>query len=305
MDTMQPTDELLLVDVGQTGSRAQDGVKNRLHLERGMSPGSNLESLLEEILGGIENRRAHTVVLGLTGLRGKVPDIEAVATVCESLTGCQTVGVCDDGLAWSVGSLGNADGVALAVGGGVVAVSRRGDEFFHGDGNGSDFGDSGSAYWLGRKGIRAAIRALEGSDQETELSQRFTDSFGSHDDFVRSHTEQSDIHRVCIGFAHTVLDSAESGDAQARGIVGLGASRLGALVVAGATRISQPGQTTTVALGGGLMKSDLYRGLVAEAVHNSGVYEVIEPVGDALDGLGHLAGMPQKDIGTLMRWWIA
>lgn len=306
LDTMEPPTPRLFVDVGQTGSRVQDSTGYRATSAVRYSPGASLEKLIEEILSAAPHSKADTVLLSLTGLRGKVPASEPLALVCARLTGCRELGICDDGLAWSVGSLGGLDGVALAVGGGVVAVARSGNKFFHLDGNGSDFGDSGGAFWLGRKGFRAAIRSAEHSDQVTSLTEAFLDTFGAHDDFVRTRVARDDVHKAAITFSSHVLDAAQAGDEVASGIVSQGASRLGALVVAAATQAGLPDKGSTVALGGGLMKNGFYRQAVCDRIAVSRKeFTLIDPLGDALDGLIHLEKVGRDDIVNLMAWWKA
>jgi N-acetylglucosamine kinase-like BadF-type ATPase len=306
VETMDPATTRLLVDVGQTGSRVVDTEGHRHHVSHGFTPGTRFENLLDDVLSSIELRNANTVVMSLTGLRGTVPGLDALTSVCQRLTGCNSLGVCDDGLAWSVGSLDGGDGVALAVGGGVVAVARREGAFWHGDGNGSDFGDSGSAYWLGRKGIRAAIRAEEGTGKDTSLRSALREAHGSHNAFVLAHRAQDDVHRVCIDFASAVLAHAKTGDRVAGEIVSQGALRLASLVRSVATRAGLPEAGTYVALGGGVMEHEHYRGLVEEALGHTGAsYDIIRPVGDALDGLALLEQGERQDVGSLMRWWSA
>lgn len=302
--SMPPTGSRLYVDVGQTGSRVEDTVGTRHHLDIGFAPGVPLHEVIQSLLLGLENRSAESVLLSMTGLRGKVPDLAPIASVCEALTGCQRLGVCDDGLAWSVGSLAGADGVSLAVGGGVVGVSRKGQAFFHLDGNGSDFGDSGGAFWLGRKGIRASIRAIEESDRGTELAEEFLQHFGAHDDFVRQDLSRAQIHAAFLHFSSAVLDAAENGDLVAADIVGSGASRLAELVMSAAVKAQIAEAGVTVSLGGGLMKGGFYRELVKQKIlSRDSSFDVIEPLGDALDGLSHLDGLGRKEIVNLMRWW--
>lgn len=297
---------LLFVDVGQTGSRAMDSRGERYSLEAGFLSGTEVEAVVITVLSQLKNPTANTLVLSLTGLRGKVPFLETLAKACSKITGCEELGVCDDGLAWSVGSLGGADGVSLAVGGGVVSVSRAKEKYYHLDGNGSDFGDSGGAYWLGKKGIRAAIRALEGSEIPTSLSRHFEESFGPHDEFVRSHLSKSDVHRVSIQFADSVLIESAAGDRVALDILSTGANRLASVAAAAAVQAGLFGSDTTVALGGGLMKHFLYRQLVEEQLtHRGSFFEVVQPAGDALDGLSYLEKHERDGILSLMKWWHA
>ena len=296
---------LLLVDVGQTGSRIQLPTGERVTSPVAYTPGDALNLLLERILDDLGTPHASTVLLSLTGLRGQVPDISALAAVCHHATGCDEFGVCDDGLAWSVGSLDGEDGVSIAVGGGVVGVARARQSVFHIDGNGSDFGDSGGAYWLGRKGIRCAIRAIEGSDTPTSLSDAFTQAFGPHDDFVRRCIDTASVHAACIAFSRDVVAASEAGDDVAGGIIDTGAMRLGRV---GSALLEKSGldNGATIALGGGLMENTHYHQAVTDsliALHPS--LTITTPHGNALDGLALLEGEPRRDIDPLMKWWLA
>ena len=306
METMESTRSRLLVDVGQTGSRVQDSRGKRHVFDTGFTPGTPLEDVVRKAISAIEQPHADTVVLSLTGLRGMVPALEPFASICVELTGCSSVGMCDDGLAWSVGSLRGGDGVALAVGGGVVAVARRGNRFVHLDGNGSDFGDSGGAFWIGRKALRASIRALEGSGPNTTLADHFVDWFGPHDDFVRGCVTREEIHRAALDFAPRVLEAGSAEDTVAAEILRQGAERLGALVSAATVQLGLERGATQVALGGGLMRDEGYRALVVDTIVSEGLdIEVVDPWGDALDGLDLLEREGRTNIMRLMTWWNA
>ena len=295
----------LYVDVGQTGSRVLSSkTEGKTSINVGFSPDSSIEEVVRGVLERLDNPEAQTVILSLTGLRGKVPELSGLASVCTALTGCSELGVCDDGLAWSMGSLGGGDGVAGAVGGGVVAVSKLGNRFSHVDGNGSDFGDSGGAYWLGNKGIRAAIRGIEGSGEITQLSEMFLARHGDHGDFVRQVVSKSDVHQTSIDFAPAVLEAAQDGDGQALEIIEIGASRLSVVAFAAASGTGFGDDQTRIALGGGLMNNDLYRGVVGQKIKaRNSAFLVMQPQGDALDGLQYFDRGSKEDISTLMAWW--
>jgi N-acetylglucosamine kinase-like BadF-type ATPase len=302
---MRTGEKSLYVDVGQTGSRVlSSSTTGKTNVAVGFSPNSSIDEVVRGVLESLDNPEAQTVILSLTGLRGKVPELSGLAAICNELTGCTELGVCDDGLAWSVGSLGGDDGVAVAVGGGVVAVSKSGSRFSHIDGNGSDFGDSGGAYWLGKKGIRAAIRGIEGSGEKTLLSEMFFARHGDHGNFVREVVSKSDVHQTSIEFAPSVLEAAAQGDGQALEIIQIGASRLGAVATAAALGAGLESDQARIALGGGLMKSQFYRTVVAQKItQRNSAFRVIEPQGDALDGLQYFDRGSRDDISSLMAWW--
>lgn len=296
----------LCVDVGQTGARVLDADGVRHPVARGLSPEQSLTDTVSDVLATLNNPEASTVLLSLTGLKGLVPDISELAQEVANVTGCERVLVADDGLAWSVGALGGEDGISLAVGGGVVAVARHGDRFVHLDGNGADFGDSGGAFWLGREGIRSAIRAIEETGEQTTLRESFLREFGAHEDFVRRDMSKDAVHAACVSFAKPVLEAASHGDAVAMDIIMRGADRLAHVVTAAGKQAGLDRQQLLVSLGGGAMAAQVYRDALREKIEdlNPGCH-IIEPRGDAIDGLCALDDEGPTPDHDLMRWWVA
>lgn len=304
LETMPSSPSRLCLDLGQTGSRVVDAHGNRHTLPTAFSPGSDMVKVVRQALDSVEDVRAETVLLSLTGLNGLVPDITELVKLCRELTGCSEVCVCDDGLAWSTGALGGQDGVSAAIGGGVVVVARHGDVACHLDGNGADFGDSGGGYWMGRSGIRAAIRSLESTDTQTHLADVFVEEFGAHDEFVRAPKSREDIHRICVGFAQSVVHAAVAGDDVANTILQRGATALGKVIVAATRQAGLDDSPVTVTLGGGLGQFPLYRSLIVHEVERELTEcAIIEPRGDAIDGLIQLDQSRNKLDGELVRWW--
>jgi glucosamine kinase len=296
----------LCVDVGQTGARVLDADGVRHPVARGLSPEQSLEDTISEVLATLDNPQASTVLLSLTGLKGLVPDISELAQQVADTTGCDRLLVADDGLAWSVGALAGADGVSLAVGGGVVAVARHGDRFVHLDGNGADFGDSGGAFWLGREGIRSAIRAIEETGDETTLRESLLREFGTHEEFVRRDMSKDAVHAACVSFAKPVLEAASEGDAVAMDIVMRGADRLAHVVTAAGKQAGLDHSKLLISLGGGAMAAQVYRETLRQRIEelNPGC-QIIEPRGDAIDGLCALDEEGPTPDHDLMRWWVA
>ena len=305
LESVRPSDARLCVDVGQTGARVLDSDGVRHSIGSGLSPGQSLADTVLNILNTLKNPKASTVLLSLTGLKGFVPDMSELAAKIVEITGCEKVCVADDGLAWSVGALAGADGVSLAVGGGVVSVARRGETYIHLDGNGADFGDSGGAYWLGREGIRAAIRGIEETDDYTSLQESFAVQFGAYEDFVRRDMPKDAVYSACVAFAKPVLNAATNADPVASGIIRRGAGRLARVVLAAGAQAGLKPNPLLISLGGGVMAADVYRGALAQQLNelNPGCL-IIEPQGDAIDGLRALHDAGPAPDHDLTKWWM-
>jgi N-acetylglucosamine kinase-like BadF-type ATPase len=120
---MKNAENLFAIDIGQSGSRYfYDGTL--VSTTRGMFSGEPIENTLDAILADL-NLEADTVALSLTGLYGDVGDVNRFFEVCSKYLNANKVAVIDDGLANLAGSLQGESGVALVLGGGVVAVGGK------------------------------------------------------------------------------------------------------------------------------------------------------------------------------------
>lgn len=127
-----------------------------------------------------------------------------------------------------VGAIGERRGVLILAGTGSIAygVNRAGKSVLVG-GWGYLLGDEGSGYWIGMQALRAAVRALEGRDPATTL----TDVLLAANDLT---TRGEMIHwvygqarvREIARFAPLVLEQAALGDRVAAEIVEAAAHEL-------------------------------------------------------------------------------
>lgn len=299
--------DIVLIDVGQSGSRVttHPGCE-RVSIDVRVAPGMDLPELVSSILQRADIRRVDAVLLSLTGLRGRVSRVTEIGHACNERTGCTLVAVCDDGLAWNLGALGGLDGAILAAGGGVVAVGRHGLRVSHTDGIGSDLGDDGGGFWLGSRGLRAALRAHEDRGPLTQLQQRAAAHFGDLSDLPFAGWDAARFHGASIAFAREVLHAAGEADAEASAIAARGARRLAASAMAACRSVGLTGSTTRVALVGGLMNDVLYRGLVEAACRDiDPAITIHQSQGDAMEGLSRLDLDRPERMGSLLDWWRA
>ncbi len=299
--------EIVAVDVGQSGSRVATGRgAERIFVGSRLAPGVELAELVVAILRAADVRRADAVLLSLTGLRGRVTRVAEIGAACQRQTGCELVAVCDDGLAWNLGALEGVDGAILAAGGGVVAVGRHGLQVSHVDGIGSDLGDDGGGFWLGSRGLRAALRGQEGRGPRTTLQERAAARFGDLADLPYAGWDAATFHGEAIAFARDVLEAAAEADEAAREVATRGARRLAASATAACHSIGLTGPLARLVLVGGLMNDAGYRGLVEAACRDiDPAMEIHQSRGDAMDGLYRLDLDRPRPMGSLLGWWQA
>ena len=154
------------------------------------------------------------------------------------------------------GALSLGWGVSVVAGTGVacLTVPVDGEPRIVG-GHGYLIGDEGGAFWIGREGIRAALRATDGRGASTTLTALAADRFGGLDGLhVRLHDDPRPVDAIAR-FAADVLAVAET-DRVAEAIVHEAATELHTLATA-AARVARPADDDAapvpVALGGRLL----------------------------------------------------
>lgn len=203
-----------------------------------------------------------------------------------------------DDVVTHLGALGGEPGVALAAGTGVlcIAIGAAGRRY-NVDGLGYLFGDEGGGFWIGRAGIRAAVRAAEGRGPRTALQAALRSVVGPLPTSVKHLYGSPTLISDVAAFAAAVGEAANDGDevatricrAAADGLVGDVSAALDFL--AGDDCVLPP-EVAQVSVGGGVLRSG---GAVRisfgdlMATRHPGV-ALREPVGDASLGAVLLAG---------------
>lgn len=155
-----------------------------------------------------------------------------------------------------------AAGYAVISGTGAIAARvREGRVERVCDGLGWLLGDAGSGYWIGHRGARAALAALDGLGQATALTPAVLAALG-----IAPSTDRGDGGRLVAleqavealyqlrptelaRFAPAVFELAAAGDAVAEGIVAEASAALAATVTAAAS----PDVNGPIVLGGGVL----------------------------------------------------
>lgn len=122
-----------------------------------------------------------------------------------------------DGPSLVSGVFGHRDGAGLICGTGSALYVRNGDDYYHIGGGGHMIDSCGSGYVIGRKAIRAALRAVDGSDQPTMLVEMLEEAAG-FPLWYRLDQIYTRGRSYVASFAHVLFEARNKGDIVARRI---------------------------------------------------------------------------------------
>jgi N-acetylglucosamine kinase-like BadF-type ATPase len=295
------TNEVLAVDLGQSGCRIRQG-DFQVSSDRGKLLGEKPVAALQVVFDSIEKLSADVVSLSCTGFNGVVTSPQAYGALCATYFGATKVAVIDDGFAGFVGALNGRSGVVLSIGGGVVSVGGREGNYVHRDGLGSTFGDEGGGFWLGKLAITKALGIRQGRGNDQEMLSYFADDCAAFDELEVKNS--SDAATLAIRTAQKVLDAADAGVSTATAIVDEAAFLLAQTVVAtwygsGGTKSDSP----EIVIQGGLSQNLSYStkiGLEINAKLPNA--SIVKSLGDNLDGAVWIAQNMMEDVPPLMLW---
>ena len=257
----------LAVDSGGSGLRAVVGVPGRepsaplVSREpvrtgaRGLDPGHLLEGLLpmaRALADSYGLERMTTAVVGAAGLAGLGDALRAeLPDALARELGVRTVALAADAVTAYVGALGPRPGAVVAAGTGVIAIGSDLTGWRRADGWGHLLGDCGSGAWIGRAGLDAALRALDGRDGgSAALRAAAEERFGPLRGLPGQLYPRADRPAVLASFAPHVADRAGAGDPVAAAILRAAARHLAESAAAVCPTSGAP----RVALTGGLFK---------------------------------------------------
>ena len=293
--------EVLAVDLGQSGSRIKQGALV-ITSDRGKLVGESPLASLRAIFESTQKLSADVVSLSCTGFNGVVTNPEIFAALCAEYFGATKVAVIDDGLAGYVGALNGRNGVVLSIGGGVVAVGGNNGKFAHRDGLGSTFGDEGGGFWLGKNAITKVLGIRQGRGDDQEMLDYFADECAAFDALEVKNA--ADASTLAIRTAKKVLDAADAGVSTATAIVDEGAFLLAQTVIAtwygcGGTKADSP----EIVIQGGAARNATYATKIALEINAKLPNAVIaQSGGDNLDGATWIANNLRHDAPPLLLW---
>jgi N-acetylglucosamine kinase len=202
---------------------------------------------------GIPPQPVRAVVLGLTGAEGGTPESETAKALVARVIETGLVDAHSDAYAALVGAHGGRPGIIAIAGTGshIMGMDAAG-RVARAGGWGWLLGDEGSALWIGRSGLAAALRAEDGVGEPTTLHALLQTHFGvaSFRDVKRVVYASDFGARGFAALAPIVAGAAEGGDAVARKIIATAGEDLAAQVCAVQRRLVLPADVPVAPVGG-------------------------------------------------------
>ncbi|MFI6740277.1 BadF/BadG/BcrA/BcrD ATPase family protein [Nonomuraea sp. NPDC050451] len=291
----------LAIDGGQTGLRiglAESGRIQEVRELPGLSyaEGSPVEAVLERI--GTDWGQLGTVCLGLTTI---LDDPDRLAGRLLSMA--RRVLITTDVVTSHAGAFAGGQGVVLAAGTGAIALGV-GDGIRQVDGWGYLYGDAGSGFWIGRRGLDAAFRGFDGRAEPGPLTERAQAVFGDLAGLPERLYLAPDAVARIARFAVHVLELARdptaraiaqdavrepAGDPAARAIAEEAARELAGTVAAAARCFAKDAAVPVAWTGRLLRDPGLRAGFEAELARLLPRAALRPPAGDSLAGAALLA----------------
>ena len=233
------------------------------------------------------------ITAGVSGLTSVEADARGLQALVDK-AGHTKVVLSHDSVTSYLGALGARDGAVVAAGTGVVtlAVGRLGVARV--DGWGNIMGDAGSAYWIGRAGLEAVMRAHDGRAAPTALGEAARQSWPQLEEAYIALQGSPDRIKLVAGFAQEVARLASSDDVAHR-ICVAAAKELALSVVTALSRAqgADMSQEAAVCALGGVFNSREIRDSFEHALrHSRPGLEIVPPAGDGLFGALALADLP-------------
>ncbi|GBD07573.1 N-acetylmuramic acid/N-acetylglucosamine kinase [bacterium HR21] len=189
------------------------------------------------------------------------------------------------------GALAGKPGVVLIAGTGTIAVGRTpSGQLVRCGGWGIELDDEGSGAWIGREGLTAVVRALDGRGQPTCLAQKLAELYPSirleqPRTIVAAYNERLFEYPTLTPL---VMACAQEGDAVCRAILERAAAHLVELLLP--LRRHFPRRPIPLSLLGGMLENHtLLARLFREQLAGVPDYRLQAPKGTSLDGAFALA----------------
>ena len=292
----------LIVDLGQSGARVRIG-ESITQFSIAKNSTELVVETLEKIFKQVPQETYENAYLSLTGLQGDVKDPKPYGELCSQYFNSKNVCVMDDGVASYLGALDDLEGIALTLGGGVVAIASNGGRFSHADGKGPVFGDFGGGFWVGQSAMRRAIATLDGRDNAKDLVELMKNELAEYGNL--HNTTGVEAAQLCIRAAKTVAIGAEQGLSNAVKILEEGSQYLAKTIISAWSKVNNEQKVPSLTVQGGLSKSNFYIELIKSEVSKLLSFDYVLGDGDHLIGAPRAAAKYLSDVSPLLKWWRA
>lgn len=287
---------LLALDAGQTGIRAmlisdQKVEKDFPGMRTDIELFPQLAKVVHEVLAG--QSTPVTLAVGMTALTRSHSDPDELLSMLDGKV--RNVYLAHDSITGFLGAIGLEQGTVTAVGTGVVTLAVGPKKLARVDGWGNLIGDAGSAYWIGRAGLEAGMKAYDGRIPKSDLTNILRDNF-SHPE--EAYIElQTDSNRVAViaSFAKQVIELAHK-DSAAKEIIEqagkeLALSAATAAKNAGLLELDNP----VFSWAGNVMRADLLRSAFIESLQKMLPNAIVQaPIGEPIKGVALLPSLPKN-----------
>lgn len=242
---MSDTISYLAVDAGRGGTAVRlvtpEGTHEAQH--PGMLPGRPLPpqwaAVIHDFLAEHPDARPTALALGSSGLVGPGAH-EVLPLVLDA--GITSVAVAHNSVTSYLGALGTEKGCVIAASTGAICLAMGEHDVARVDGWGNLMGDAGSAYWIGRTALEAAMRGYDGRRQLTALTGAVAAEFPSLESaYVELAADPEHVRRIAA-FADLVEQLAPT-DRVAANILDKAAAHLSEAVQAAIRRVGLTGPT--------------------------------------------------------------
>ncbi|GAB3756726.1 N-acetylglucosamine kinase [Microlunatus parietis] len=297
----------MAIDVGQTTVRVRTSWTSEVITAPGFhDPAADpvaaafgaVRPILAAFAGSMIDDVPVVLAIGHTGLPEPAEGLDAVAKlILAELPVVSEVRLFPDAVTAHAGALSGRAGVVVAAGTGTVCLGvDSAGRAARVDGVGHLVGDAGSAYDLGRAGLRQAVWHQERREAASALYEaarrHLLDDLDLGDDLgasLRRLCWLPDRVKLVAAFARPVIDSAQAGDQVAARLVGQAAADLAATVRACAALIEPAAEDRRIACVGGMFASDALAQPFRAALDLAD-WRVVPADGTVLDGTVLLAG---------------
>lgn len=293
----------LALDIGQTQTRVRlipaNGQTAEVELD-GFRYGSDvIQTILDRCVEGARHFNApaiRAVACGVTGLYGLVPDLRELLTRLSTELGVLRAAVADDAVTSHLGALQGEQGALVAAGTGIVGLGIGPAGAARVDGVGSHIGDDGSGWWIGRRGIIAALSARDGrSGGSVMLLDALERTYGPSEQVPALIAGSPFPVSLVASFAPEVARVARDGDSEAAIIWTEAARCIGDAVVAAAAGagFGRDARFPWAVTGRLALAADLLDPVMESIVHSRfRAAHRVTPAGTSLDGANTLLHLP-------------
>lgn len=251
-----------------------------------------LEQLAAAITDFLDDTGAEATAVGV-GSSGLLH--EGAADLLAALPAAITqVALAHDSTTSYLGALGDNPGVVVACGTGVVTLAMGDDSVARVDGWGHLMGDAGSAYWIGRNALEAAMRGYDGRRQMTRLTDVVIADFGEIEEaYLQLQADPKRVARVASYAAK--VDALAADDPVAANILDKAAAHLSEAVLAGAHRVGLMGHEPprVCAVGNVFSSARLVHKFTEFLTLQWPNFALTPPGGTALDGAAALLSLDE------------